>query len=54
MHSFRTLLNALKTMTRNRVVPRGLPESAAFDVVTTPTPLQARALALLNLTPSSA
>ena len=52
VQSFPTLLNALKTMTRNRVVPRGLPESAAFDVDTTPTPLQARALALLHLTPS--
>lgn len=51
VHSFRTLLNALATITRNQVVPRSLPETAAFHVVTTPTPLQARALALLNLPP---
>ena len=49
VHSFRTLLDSLMTITRNRVVPRGLPESAAFDIVTTPTPLQARALGLLGL-----
>ena len=35
----------------HRVVPRGLPDSAAFDVETTPTPHQARALALLGITP---
>lgn len=51
VHSFRTLLDHLTTMVRNRVVPRGMPDSAAFDIVTTPTPLQARALALLKLTP---
>jgi hypothetical protein len=50
VHSFRTLLNSLKTIVRNRVVPHGLPDSAAFDVVTTPTAHQARALALLRLT----
>jgi hypothetical protein len=49
VHSFRTLLSSLKTIVRNRVVPRGLPESAAFDVVTTPTPHQARALALVRV-----
>lgn len=48
VHSFRTLLSSLKSIVRNRVVPRGLPETAAFDVVTTPTPQQARALALLK------
>ena len=53
VHSFSTLLETLKTIARNRVVPRGLPDSAAFDKVTTPTPLQARALALLNLAPSA-
>ena len=52
VHSFRTLLDSLMTITRNRVVPRGLPESAAFDIVTTPTPLQARAPTLLNPSPS--
>ena len=48
VHSFRTLLDSLRTIARNRVVPRGLPDSAAFEIVTTPTPLQARALALLT------
>ena len=39
----------LGTITRTRVLPPGLPESAAFDVVTTPTPPQARALELLGI-----
>lgn len=39
--------------TRNRVVPVGAPDEAAFEIVATPTPLQARALALLKLTPAS-
>ena len=54
VHSFRTLLAELATLTRNRVVPAGAPDEAAFEIVATPTPLQARALALLNLTPASA
>jgi len=54
VHSFRTLLAELATLTRNRVVPLGAPDEAAFEIVATPTPLQARALALLNLTPVSA
>ncbi len=53
VHSFRTLLAELATLTRNRVVPTGAPDAAAFEIVATPTPLQARALALLNLTPTS-
>jgi hypothetical protein len=52
-HSFRTLLAELGTLTRNTVVPAGGPDAAAFDIVATATPLQARALALLNLTPAS-
>ena len=52
-HSFRTLLAELKTLTRDTLVPAGGPEAAAFTIVATPTPLQARALALLNLTPAS-
>ena len=51
-HSFRTLLAELGTLTRNRVVPAGAPDAAAFEITSTPTPLQARALALLNLTPA--
>jgi hypothetical protein len=53
VHSFRTLLAELATLTRNRVVPAGAPDEAAFDIVATPTTLQARALSLLGLTPSS-
>ena len=52
-HSYRTLLAELGTLTRNRVVPSGAPDEAAFDIVAIPTPLQARALSLLELTPAS-
>ena len=50
VHSFRTLLGELKTLTRSRVLPPKAPVTAAFDKVSTPTPFQARALALLELT----
>jgi hypothetical protein len=53
VHSFRTLLADLATLTRDRLVPTGAPDAAAFEIVATPTALQARALALLNLTPTS-
>jgi len=53
-HSFRTLLAELATLTRDRVAPAGAPDAAAFQIVATPTPLQARALSLLELTPTSA
>jgi hypothetical protein len=53
VHSFRTLLAEMATLTRNRVVPVGAPDEAAFELVAIPTPLQARALSLLGLTPSS-
>jgi hypothetical protein len=52
-HSYRTLLAELATLTRNRVVPAGAPDEAAFEIVAIPTPLQARALSLLGLTPAS-
>jgi hypothetical protein len=52
VHSLRTLLADLATLARNRMPPSGV-EAAAFEVVTTPTPLQARALGLLNLTAAS-
>jgi hypothetical protein len=52
VHSFRTLLAELATLTRNRVVPAGAPDEAAFEITATPTPLQARALALLGLSPA--
>ena len=47
VHSWRTLLAALRTLTRNRVLLKGAPEAAAFEMTATPTPLQARALALI-------
>ena len=53
VHSFGTLLDELATLTRNRVVPVGAPDEAAFEIDAIPTPLQARALALLDLAPSS-
>lgn len=49
VHSFRTLLGELKTLTRSRVLPPNAPASATFDKVSTPTPFQVRALALLSL-----
>ncbi|HXV77264.1 MAG TPA: IS1634 family transposase [Candidatus Polarisedimenticolaceae bacterium] len=50
VHSFRTLLEDLATITKNRVRPRGAQTAAAeFDLVTTPTPLQQRALSLLGV-----
>jgi hypothetical protein len=54
VHSLRTLLAELSTLTRNRVAPAGLGDEAAFDMVATPTPLQARALSLLGVTPTAA
>jgi len=47
VHSFRSLLNHLATLTKNTVrVPNS---SATFDKLTNPTPLQQRALQLLSL-----
>ncbi len=37
---------------RNRVVPAGADERAAYDVLTTPTELQTRAFALIGVTPA--
>jgi transposase len=47
-HSFQTLLRDLATISKNRVQPKqsGMP---AFDVTTTPTPLQAEALRALEV-----
>jgi hypothetical protein len=52
-HSFKTLLAELATLTRNLVVPAGAPDEAAFEIIATPTPLQARAFALLGLSPAA-
>jgi len=48
VHSFRTLLQDLATLTRNRIVPKdtGMPP---FDMLSVPTPLQQRAFTLLGL-----
>ena len=48
VHSFRTLLNDLATVTRNTVAPR-LPGTEPFEVITRPTPLQDKALKLLGV-----
>lgn len=51
VHSFQTLLTDLATIARNRVRPKAASsdEAAEFDILTTPTPLQQRALDLLGV-----
>jgi hypothetical protein len=51
--SFATLLAELATLTRNRVVPAGADERAAFELPSEPTPLQARAFELIGVAPGS-
>jgi hypothetical protein len=53
VHSFKTLLAELATLTRNRVVPAGADEGAAFEILAEPTPLQARAFELLGVSPTT-
>ena len=48
VHSFQTLLADLATIVRNRMRPRDA-ELATFDVTTTPTAVQRRALELLDV-----
>ena len=48
VHSFRTLLRDLATVTKNRVAPR-LPGVEPFDLLTRPTELQREAFRLLGL-----
>jgi hypothetical protein len=48
VHSFQTLLADLATLTKNRLQPKAA-GSLAFDMLTTPTPLQRRALDLLGV-----
>ncbi len=50
VHSFHTLLQDLATVAKNQVQPKA-PGTAAFDVITTPTPLQQRAFDLLQVSP---
>lgn len=49
VQSFRTLLAALGTLVKNRVAPQGCDERAAFDLLTQPSKLQARAFELLGV-----
>ena len=51
--SFPTLMAELATLARNRVVPAGRGEEAAFDKLTEPTPLQIRAFELIGVSPAS-
>lgn len=48
VHSFRTLLNGLATVTRNTVAPR-LPGAEPFEIITRPTALQHKAFELLGV-----
>ena len=48
VHSFQTLLRDLGTIVSNRVQPKNV-STPAFDVITTPTDLQQRALDLLHV-----
>ena len=50
VHSFRTLLADLATVTRNTVAPR-LPGAEPFELLTRPTPLQNNAFSLLGVRP---
>ena len=50
VHSFRTLLDDLATLTRNRVRP-AIPEAMTADMLARPTPLQAKAFDLLGVRP---
>ena len=50
VHSFRTLLADLATLTTNRVQPNA-PGVPAFDILATPTPVQHRAFELLGVAP---
>jgi len=48
VHSFRTLLQDLATIAKNRLLPK-LDNAIAFDLITTPTALQQRAFDLLGV-----
>jgi hypothetical protein len=51
--SFATLLAELATLTRNRVVPAGADERAAFEILSQLTAIQARTLELIGVSPGS-
>ena len=48
-HSFQTLIQALATLTRNRIQPT-LPNTPSFQTLTRPSPLQQKVLSLLGIT----
>ena len=48
MHSLRTLLDDLATITKNRVVPK-MPGAQPFEVITRPTELQSTVFRLLGV-----
>ncbi len=48
VHSFRTLLRDLATLTKNRVVPR-IPGAEPFETLTRPTEMQQEAFRLLGV-----
>ena len=49
VHSFQTLLGDLATLAKNRILPKDK-KIPAFDMLTTPTTIQQRALQLLGVT----
>ncbi|HET6347437.1 MAG TPA: IS1634 family transposase, partial [Myxococcota bacterium] len=49
VHSLRTLLNELATITRDRLLPEGAPPESAFELVTVPSEHQTHALRLLGV-----
>jgi hypothetical protein len=53
VHSFRTLMGELATLTRNRVILPGAEEDAAFELLSEPTPLQTRAFDLIGVSAAS-
>jgi hypothetical protein len=50
VHSFRSLLRDLATITKNRIQPKA-PDAPVFEIVTRPTALQTRAFELLGVQP---
>jgi hypothetical protein len=52
VHSLRTLLDHMRTLSRD-TMSASSDAAATFKVIGQPTPLQARALALLSLKPTS-
>ncbi len=51
VQSFRDILSDIATVAKNRVQPKAT-GGPAFDMITTPSPLQSRAFSLLNISPA--